>query len=72
LKEDGMAKLGLLINESGLTSVAFLAVGRMDRAAAQALYARIAAEVEEFERQVGERLHGTDTPREAGQQRESR
>jgi hypothetical protein len=59
-----MAKLGLLISENGLTSVALLAVGRTDREAAQALYTRIAHDVEEFERRVGERLHGDGVSRE--------
>jgi hypothetical protein len=56
-KEDGMAKLGLLISESGVTSVAFLAVSRTDRQAAQALYTRIAPDLEEFEHRIGQRLH---------------
>jgi len=51
-----MAKLGLLISENGVTSVAFLAVTRTDREAAQALYARIAPELEAFDRRIGERL----------------
>jgi hypothetical protein len=68
-----MAKLGLLISEGGVTSVSFLAVGRTDREGALALYARIAPEVEEFERRVGERLRsatagvsGPPLPLEAG------